>query len=253
VITSFTKETCEQLKYYVYRLIDPRNGLTFYVGKGKGNRVFAHVNCALKDYKGENYIKKDEADENLKIQLIKDINDNGLEVMHIIHRFGMDQKTAYEVEGALIDAYPSLTNLANGHHNSDNGISNVEEIHNRFSKTEYVDSLDNPRYIIIKTTKWRLDDLEGSYAERLYFATRHCWKISPRNAKKHPYVLSVIDGVVKEVYKVEKWNLVNDGRGRYEFEGQVAEPEIRNIFLEHRIPQKYRKRGQASPVLYSKV
>ncbi|MGK3600290.1 LEM-3-like GIY-YIG domain-containing protein, partial [Escherichia coli] len=33
----FTKEEIEHLGWYVYRLIDPRDGSTFYVGKGKGN------------------------------------------------------------------------------------------------------------------------------------------------------------------------------------------------------------------------
>ena len=41
----FSPEVCNKLEYYVYRLIDPRNGDTFYVGKGKGNRVFAHANA----------------------------------------------------------------------------------------------------------------------------------------------------------------------------------------------------------------
>jgi hypothetical protein len=39
----FTEEISNKLKTYVYRLIDPRNGETFYVGKGKGNRVFYHI------------------------------------------------------------------------------------------------------------------------------------------------------------------------------------------------------------------
>ena len=39
----FSPEVSDKLEYYVYRLIDPRNGDTFYVGKGKGNRVFDHV------------------------------------------------------------------------------------------------------------------------------------------------------------------------------------------------------------------
>ena len=39
----FTPEVTDALKWYVYRLIDPRNGETFYVGKGKANRVFAHA------------------------------------------------------------------------------------------------------------------------------------------------------------------------------------------------------------------
>ena len=34
-LTSFTPEVAEKLKTYVYRLIDPRNGETFYVGKGR--------------------------------------------------------------------------------------------------------------------------------------------------------------------------------------------------------------------------
>jgi len=32
-----------KLKTHVYRLVDPRNGETFYIGKGRGDRVFAHV------------------------------------------------------------------------------------------------------------------------------------------------------------------------------------------------------------------
>lgn len=40
---AFPAGVAEKLKTYVYRLIDPRNGETFYVGKGRGDRVFAHV------------------------------------------------------------------------------------------------------------------------------------------------------------------------------------------------------------------
>ena len=39
----FPDGVSEQLKWYVYRLVDPRNGGTFYVGKGQGNRVFDHA------------------------------------------------------------------------------------------------------------------------------------------------------------------------------------------------------------------
>ena len=44
---SFKKGVAEELGFYVYRLIDPRNGQTFYVGKGRGDRVFAHINDEL--------------------------------------------------------------------------------------------------------------------------------------------------------------------------------------------------------------
>lgn len=42
-INEFPPGVMEHLGWYVYRLIDPRDGSTFYVGKGKGNRVFAHM------------------------------------------------------------------------------------------------------------------------------------------------------------------------------------------------------------------
>jgi hypothetical protein len=35
----FSQSVVEAIRFYVYRLIDPRNGETFHVGKGKGNRV----------------------------------------------------------------------------------------------------------------------------------------------------------------------------------------------------------------------
>ena len=38
----FSPEISQKLMFYVYRLVDPRNGETFYVGKGVGNRVFQH-------------------------------------------------------------------------------------------------------------------------------------------------------------------------------------------------------------------
>lgn len=39
----FSTSIIEKLAYYVYCLIDPRDGNIFYVGKGVGNRVFHHA------------------------------------------------------------------------------------------------------------------------------------------------------------------------------------------------------------------
>jgi hypothetical protein len=91
--TTFTPDIAAKLKWYVYRLIDPRNGETFYVGKGKGNRVFAHVKADL-----------NADDPSLKLQRIRQIQLAGLGVDHVIHRHGMDEQMAYQVEAALIEA-----------------------------------------------------------------------------------------------------------------------------------------------------
>jgi len=85
----------DRLKYYVYRLIDPRNGETFYVGKGRGDRVFAHV-------RGELGATEDELTE--KLRRIRAIRLAGFEVGHVIHRHGMDEAPALEVEATLMRA-----------------------------------------------------------------------------------------------------------------------------------------------------
>lgn len=73
--TSFKPEVAGKLRTYVYRLIDPRNGETFYVGKGQGNRVFAHIREQV-----------DEDDPTNKLLRIRDIHLAGFEVAHVIHR-----------------------------------------------------------------------------------------------------------------------------------------------------------------------
>jgi uncharacterized protein len=64
----FTKEISDRLGYYVYRLIDPRNGETFYVGKGIGNRVFTH---------GKGELGKDADTLTDKLKRIRDIRVEG--------------------------------------------------------------------------------------------------------------------------------------------------------------------------------
>ena len=94
-MNKFSKETSEGLQYYVYRLIDPRDGQAFYVGKGKGNRVFDHASQQMEI---SNAPDVDEDETSLKLRTIGEIRAAGLEVLHIVHRHGMDDKTSFEVE-----------------------------------------------------------------------------------------------------------------------------------------------------------
>ena len=84
-VDKFPPEVIERLKWYVYRLVDPRSGETFYVGKGKGDRVFQHAKGALS-------ASDDEDATDLKSQRIKDIGAAGLEVAHVIHRHGIESE-----------------------------------------------------------------------------------------------------------------------------------------------------------------
>ena len=119
---SFSPEVSEKLQSYVYRLIDPRNGETFYIGKGKGNRVFAHA---------RGNTETDSLSE--KMTRIRSIQVAGFDVAHVIHRHGLSEKSAFEVEAALIDAYPEDTNVMGGHGNNDFGAMHSTEIIKRYS------------------------------------------------------------------------------------------------------------------------
>ena len=249
-IKQFSPEVCAGLKYYVYRLIDPRNGQTFYVGKGKNNRIFAHAKCALADYDNVDYSPEDDDDENLKYKTIREIIDSGLEIIYIIQKYGLNQEDALKIESVLIDVYSidrKLTNKIKGFSSSE--PKNAITLQRDLATEEYVDSPENPKYMIIKIKDYWLNQRNNDR----YECTRSAWRINLNEASKYPYVLSVTGGIVKEVYKVIEWYPCKTNPERSEFSGVVAEPAIREVFINKKIPEKYRKPGQASPCLYCRL
>lgn len=237
---TFTSGVIFRLKTYVYRLIDPRNGETFYVGKGKGNRVFAHI-------RDESGLEGDELGNKLK--RIREIRLAGLEVGHVIHRHGLDDKTAFEVEAALIDAYPGLTNAIDGAGSDEFGAMHSTDILSRYTAEE---ALFQHRVLLISVNR--------SATERsLYDATRFAWKIDPRRASRAEVVLATMQGLIKGAFIAEEWletterNFpgLGDVPGRYGFVGREAPPEIAKLYVNKRVPDRFRKRGAANPVKYA--
>ncbi len=240
----FTPEVIEQLQYYVYRLIDPRTGNTFYVGKGKGNRLYAHINDALKNFVGESYMENDESEVSAKIQQIREIRNAGLQVIHVIQRYGLSKKEALEVEAALIDCFPGLTNISKGY-SSERGVTNAETLQRDLSCEEYKENRFL-EYCIIKINNQKISEHGGS----IYETVRSAWKVSERRIKKIKIVLAVNNGIVKEVYRVNRWRRNIEEPDRFMFDGVIAEDEIRDQFVNKRIPKNYRVKGMASPLLY---
>ena len=234
---SFPPEVVDKLKTYVYRLIDPRNGETFYVGKGKGNRVFAHIEAKLGD-----------DDPNNKLRRIRQIRLAGFEVAHVIHRHGMDDKTAYEVEAALMDAYPGLTNIAGGHGNTEYGVMHAEEIIRRYTAepAEF-----HHRAMLISVNR--------SAAENsLYEATRFAWKVNVKRAERAEVILATLQGMIVGAFVASAWLPADAGYfpgredipGRLGFVGEEAPIELASLYVGKRVPDDYRKRGSANPVKY---
>ena len=244
-LKKFSPEVIEKLGYYVYRLIDPRTGHTFYVGKGKRNRVFAHMQDALNNYDNEQYEDDGEDDESRKIRVIRDIKNAGLAVIPIIHRFGLTEEQALIVEAALIDCYSGLTNKQAGYCH-EQGIINALTAQRDLSAEVFMDQPDL-KYIIIKIKQYYLDTQGNG---DVYQTVRKYWKVDLERANKVPFVLASLNGIIVEVFKVDKWYQSEDIPDRCEFSGCVAPDDIRMLFVNKRLPGKYCTKGMANPILY---
>ena len=238
----FPQEVVEALGCYVYRLIDPRNGETFYVGRGRGQRVFAHVKGSVGD--------GDQSAADPKLERINEIRGMGMDVAHVIHRHGMSEPTAKEVEAALIDAYPGLENRVAGAGSRDYGTRHVSEIIQEYSAEEFV--VDEPLILISIGQLWRRLGVYG--------AVKGIWKLDMERAKRRKLVLAHVRGVVRGAYRPEEgkwWRVTAEDVpnqpglvGRIGFEGGEAEPEVWERYVGKRVPAKYRKRGAQASCRY---
>lgn len=239
---SFSSEVVGNLKHYVYRLIDPRNGETFYVGKGQGNRVFSHVRAESTKLGGD----ADDLDH--KMGRIREIRNAGLEVVHVIHRHGMGATTALEVEAALIDAYPGTSNIVGGNGSGGRGVMHATEI-----KRLYEKECVKFQHDVLLINLARYDEQQP-----VYEAARYAWKVNKANVEKVKYVLATHNGLVIGVFRVKRWLEANSTNfpnktpapGRLGFEGEEAPENIKNLYLWKRIPRERQQKGASNPVRY---
>lgn len=221
----FSESVCNDIQSYVYRLIDPRNGETFYVGKGKGNRVFAHINDGLN-------LTNDETAETEKLGRIRQIRESNLAVIHIIHRHGMSDTTALHVEAALIDAFPGLTNIQSGRGSGDFGPMHTTEIITKYE----LPSLDEyPEHKLVLISINRTPELIERFPD-IYDQVRFAWRINPSKAEQAEFIVAVSRGVTLAVFKPEGWLqatkenfpriATSDEPSRWGFVGTRAEPDI---------------------------
>lgn len=227
----FTDEIQEELRYYVYFLRDPRNEQVFYVGKGKGNRLFDHVACEI-----------DAPTESDKLALIRGVRESGREVEHFVLRHGMTEDTALEVEAAVIDfvGLNALANVQAGHYSTDFGIKTVAEVVAMYQAAQLATS--EP---VILLNIGKLYDRQMS-DEEVYAATRSAWVVGPKR-NKAKYAVATCRGITRAVFEVQNW--VSEPDGRWSFNGALAEDPIRGE-LKGKSVAHLAKRGAANPVRY---
>lgn len=228
LVENFNQRTIEALAYYVYALVDPRDNKIFYIGKGKGNRVFQHAKDALK-----------ENDVSLKLDYIRAILKEGKRVKLYILRHNLTEDVAYVLESTLIDMLTynkfnrinQLTNLVAGHHQWDEGIRNIDEINEIYNCPKLKINKGETLLLVSLNKSFNQAKANGVYRRiDIYEATRKYWFIRKNAPNTIKYVLGVYKGVVRSVLEVKSWNwttIADDGtrfmKDRCVFEGRLIE------------------------------
>ena len=204
----FLKGMGEKLGYYVYALREPGGGI-FYVGKGKGNRVYQHAVQAK--------VVGRENPDALKLNTIKRIHRQGQAVGIEILRHGLTDREAFEVEAGVMDMLRltghHLTNAAAGQRSRSHGYLPLEELRARYAAPPI--TIDN-RVMLVRINRAYRANMS---AEELYTATREWWRVSPHH--KPDYAFSVYGGIVRAVYAIDPngWERQAAG-GRWRFSGK---------------------------------
>jgi hypothetical protein len=239
----FSQVVSDNLRCYVYRLIDPRSGTTFYVGRGRGDRVFSHAAG------NENATTSEEA-ESQKMKMIQDIKADGFQVVHVIHRHGMNDEVAMEVEAALIDAYPGLTNVQEGYDGQRGAMHATQAI--RLYEAEEATFMH-------KVILFRIDrKLRENPGMPFNDAVSYAWKIDVTRAQKAEYVLAVRRGLIVGAYKAENWRPATPENfprfppeeldpERFGFDVREAPEEVKALYLHKRAPRAFGASFQYEP------
>jgi len=211
----FLRGMAEKLGYYVYALMDPRDHRVFYVGKGKGDRVFQHAATAL--------VVPGESSRTSKLGTIRKIQTAGLSVDVQILRHGLDESTAFEVEAGIIDALRAvgridLTNKARGMDSVARGWTPLTELRAEYAAKRV--PIEH-RVMLVKINQ---NYRTGMTEAQLYKATREWWKLDPE--RRPEYAFAVYNGVVRAVYKIDQKRWAQDPEtGRWQFAGKL-DPEL---------------------------
>lgn len=253
MIESFSQKTQEELKFYVYILIDPRDNKIFYVGKGFGNRVFSHINEAIFN-----------PSITEKLETIRAIKSENLNVKHFIIKHGLEENEAFIVESVLIDfltfrdfaEVSKISNIVAGHHSFNQGIKTVNECEILYNCEELKNEDIQHNIIVININKTynkkRKKKLDNPIYDRpnIYEATRGWWVLDKHRAEKSDFVLAEYKGIIRAVFKPLKWvqDIENRGHRRWGFEGsEIFDKDILKTYLNKEVPKI---KGMANPIRY---
>ena len=247
----FSESVSAELGRYVYRLVDPRNGETFYVGRGVNNRIFDHMDEAA------------DGKRSAKTDRIREIHRAGQRVVTIIHRHNLeDADETATVEAALIQAYPKLTNQVAGEGTKEFGARSTDEAIRAYDQPP-ARFYDHKCLLLSISDHWPQDDDDAPVSwSDLYARTRHGWSLDLKRAEKAEWVVSHAKGIVRAVFTVDSWLPCDDpvfcaypdakGKKPYGFVGRPAAGQTWRDWVGRRVPDRFRTRF-GNPVRYVNI
>ena len=202
-MNEFKPDAIKKLKYYVYALVTINNDQEeiFYIGKGKGNRVFSH-------FKEANKLKE------LPDKLTNKHNEilKGNAKAYIL-RHGLTDEESLQYEAVLIDLLNAfgkrkLTNLVKGHVNKFGPkveILNIDQINATYSNDVDLQSFAEKHKLKITVIKLNLKETYFSLLGKdLSWGIEALWRISEDTITNSDIILGVHKGTIFGVFKYKE-------------------------------------------------
>lgn len=203
--------------FYVYALLDPRTNQIFYIGKGTGNRVFAHEKELLNT-----------SEDKLKLKIISEIKAEGLQVKKIIVNSNLTESEAFAAEASLINIFRyisniQLTNIVAGHHFSE--ALSVEDFEKIYGAEELHENDIHHKILVIKINKLYRRNMSP---DELYDSVRGIWRASITNVQNVEYVFGVYNSLIVAVYKPTQWYKCKEAPDKRPRPYEVLTPQAEN-------------------------
>ena len=235
-MNEFSPEAAEAVGSYVYALIDPRKTKSdprrlFYIGKGCGQRCFAHAAAEVKWMRGK--------EPNPKLELIRKIRrftGSPPPIQLIAHH--LTNEESHRLEAVLISVLQTDGNLVSGKYAGNVNLS-ADEIEGRFSRP-LKESAIGHRVLLVSLNGGKdlppFPDIRGS---ELPLRVLRYWPISKENANQVEYIVGVYKQLTRCVFKVRQ---AADGHAvhkRYNAGKKVnGQPIWKREFTGERCPEK---------------